>query len=510
MMKFDIIVAINSQTLIGIKEYGKFSLPWPNISGDMKRFRDLTTTDNCAVIIGFNTWISLPLIYKNNNKRKNIVICRNSKDQIEKFNEIYVETFESAISTAERIEGISKIFVIGGSKIFCDALKHSSLNKIYLTYIKSFFPLNEVKIDYGIRFPLLYTNLIQLEEIGDIRNLETIYEYDSNTNIYYTFKTLEIMNNKILKSVVCENNRIYYSPKIVEGDFQYQNLIKEIMANGILKMGRNGFTKSIFGYQLSYDLSKGFPISTEKRCYPKSIFLELMWMLRGQTDVRILQKQGVHIWDKNSSEEFLRERNLPYREGDIGPGYGFQLRHFGANYIDCETDYTNQGFDQLEYCIKAIQDSSDFVSRRIIINLWNCSDIDKMALPPCHYCYTFGVDLYETLKNGKRGKLNCHLIQRSWDVLLGWNTSTAALLTHLLANHCDLDVGILVHSITDAHLYKEHIDSGKIHELLSRTPRKFPTLRILNKRENITDHEYSDIQIENYFPCPAISAEMKA
>jgi len=257
-------------------------------------------------------------------------------------------------------------------------------------------------------------------------------------------------------------------------------------------------------------LSKGFPILTVKRCYPRLIFEELMWMIRGHTNVKLLQEKNVRIWDKNSSKDFLDKYHLPYEEGDIGPGYGFQMRHYGAEYTNCLADYSGQGVDQLAECINLI--NKDPHSRRIIMNLWNPCDIKKMTLPPCHLVYNFGVDLYDEPNaiTGKRGRLNCHLLQRSWDVVLGWNTSTAAMLTFLIANHCDLDPGYLVHSITDVHLYKNHIESGCVDKMLERTPRILPMLKIINQKSNIGDYQYEDLVIENYYPCPSIHFELIA
>jgi thymidylate synthase len=233
-----------------------------------------------------------------------------------------------------------------------------------------------------------------------------------------------------------------------------------------------------------------------------------MWMLRGQTDTKILEQKNVNIWKKNSTKEYLKQYGLPYAEGDIGPGYGFQMRHYGAEYIDCKTDYTNQGMDQLTECINLL--NTNPLSRRIMIDLWNPADVHKQALPPCHCIYNFGVDLYAEPIDSMRGKLNCHLFQRSWDVLLGWNTTTAALLTYLLAHHCNLDPGIVVHSISNAHLYNEHIESGVVDKLLLRKPRLFPKLNFLRRKENIVDYEFEDLVIDGYYPSPAISANLVA
>lgn len=828
-MKFSIIVAVNDQNLIGIKEYGKHSLPWPIITGDMKFFKDTTTVAPTgkinAMVVGYNTWNTLPKYYKSNANRINIIVCRNAIQQPGTLNEIYAESFEDALFKCEQISNINKVYVIGGSYIYHLALQHIDLEKIYITHIKQSFPVDEVEIEYGVQFPIKFTDLDKIASYKNTNNgskvidLESQSEdlYEKSKNIYYQFKVYCVTDHKMFYSLYLlyrEETKVYFSSDIIQTKSKYLDLIRKIYTKGMLKKARNDFTMSIFGHQLRYNLQKGFPIHTEKKSYPKQIFTELWWMLTGSTDVRVLQKLGVHVWDKNSSAECLKKLNLPYREGDIGPGYGFQMRHFGAKYIDCDTDYKGQGIDQLQNCINDIQNCDLFnnpPSRRILIDLWNCVDTDKMALPPCftpetliltnrgylpivdvkitdylmthtgqfrrinkffqtpyqnfvhnlmidkhpyairctpehpflvknfnsteiewsraknlkigqfigfpinqqswlpfddaegtdtipspvsnestdkkmafnvgfgfalnsrksssncltndnqtslinqindrwmgvlenlvenqmiteqihsmpkdlveqflrgyfyaldykaivnknylyekfrtdvdtvqmaldlqrlalkigvmtsvdiiedkcylsydsfrknrshikddyawysindcneeyysgyvynfdvevdhsyivenlathncHYSYGFGVDLYDKPINNKRGRLNCHLVQRSWDVLLGWNTATAALFTYLLADYCDMDPGILVHSISDAHLYKTHIDSGAIDELLKRKPRKFPTIKILNsgKKNFITDYRFEDLQIENYYPCPAIEAEM--
>ncbi|AUL79603.3 bifunctional dihydrofolate reductase-thymidylate synthase [Tupanvirus soda lake] len=523
LKKFSLIVAINNDALIGIKEYGGYSMPWPMLKEDMDFFRIKTTTTHHpnqtnAIIVGYNTWQTLPPFYKKNNKRTNIVVSRTATIDISSHNEVYVPTFDAALELAQSMPNLNEIFVIGGAVIYDIAMSHQMLDKMYVTHINHTYP-NNIVVEQKIFFPL---NIEQLEELTRCDFLILSNEkqtFDANKNISYCFKEYNVQknfhevyhcNNLISKIPRCINYDMVVIPiDCHEGEYQYLNLIKTIMKKGIYKTTRNDVTKSIFGYQLVYDLANGYPLSTVKRSYPKAIFEELMWMIRGQTNVKYLQEKNVTIWNKNSTKEFLQKYNLPYEEGDIGPGYGFQMRHYGAEYTNCMADYRGKGTDQLMECIDLI--NKDPHSRRIIIDLWNPRDTAKMALPPCHIIYNFGVDIYDKPSpTGNKGKLNCHLFQRSWDVLLGWNTTTAALLTYLLANHCDLDPGVIVHSITDAHLYKKHIDSGAVDKLLNRIPRNFPTLKFLNKKENIEDYEFDDLVIENYYPCPAIIAEMVA
>ena len=497
--KFSIIVACDNQSVIGIKEYGQYSMPWPNIKEDMDYFKELTTKNQSAIIVGYNTWTTLSNSYKNNPNRKNIVIS--------KFGD--VTSFDSALDSASSISNVDKIFVIGGAITYHQALANPMLEKIYLTHIDTTYPLENV-IEQKIYFPLDMETIDYMIDKSIIAvNFISEKKHDLNKNIGYQFKIYDI-NNPLFSDVY--RNKCKPNIKIDQiipinntnnnEEYQYLNLIRNIMEEGISKETRNGKVKSIFGCQLEYDLSKGYPLSTIKKSYPKTIFEELMWMIRGQTDVKILQQKNVHIWDKNSSKEFLNSQGLSYQECDIGPGYGFQMRHYGEEYVNCHTTY--QGFDQLQECIDLIK--NDSFSRRIIINLWNPKDVKKQALPPCHVIYNFTVEDENSVKR----KLNCHLFQRSWDVLLGWNTSTAALLTYILANHCGLEPGKLVHSVTDAHLYQTHIDSGLIDKILKRTPRRMPTLKFLTKRENIEDYTYLDMVLENYYPCPAINAEMVA
>lgn len=496
-MQFSIIAAIGNNNVIGVYQYDKHELPWPLLKEDSTFFKQTTTGNNAVCIMGHNTYVSLPDVYKKNKDRTNIVISRSV------IVDCYTEsTFEKALALADKMS--TNIYVIGGAQVYKSALMHPGLNKLYLTFVNYEYPQYEdVKL---IRFPLDIMRLIGSES-GDVCVFKKYH--DQGRNIDYTITTCQISSETVKRINDAANN--YEEGIPVSGDFDevhdedaYLNLVRKIRSTGLEKVARNDTVQSIFGYQLRFDLSKGYPLYTVKRCYPKSIFEELMWFIRGQTDVTILQSKGITIWNANSNKEYLEKYKLPHKEWDIGPGYGFQMRHHGAKYVDCHTDYTGQGVDQLQQCINLIKNEPE--SRRILLNLWNASDVAMMALPPCHIIYNF---LVETLPNGK-STLNCHLFQRSWDVMLGWNTTTAALLTYILAKHCDLEPGILVHSITDVHLYHTHIKSGSIDQLCSRKTRPPPKLTVVNKHDNINDYEYSDIVLENYNPCPPIKALMIA
>lgn len=506
---FQLITAINKEGLIGLKQDSIYTLPWEPISVDMIAFKKLTTTVNPgnrhAIICGSHTWYSLPDAYCRNKNRFNIVVHRNKSIT----NAVCAPSFKEALVLAQNEPHIQSIFVIGGSAIYNEALQHPQLAQIHLTVTDVVLPLNIV-VNEKIYFPLSVSQidcLVQCNALSVVNN----YSITDRATAIDCIYTLYQCSNQFhtIYSKLTKINRItvpHYSAIIPTDETQYLDLIRKIKTTGKWKTSRNGNTLGIFGCQLRYDLRAGYPLCTVKRSYPKTIFEELMWMIRGQTDVGILQAKGVHVWDKNSSAEYLAKHNLAYAENDIGPGYGFQMRHYGATYVDCQTDYTDCGTDQLTQCIHLIK--NDPTSRRIVIDLWNPNHIDKMALPPCHMVYTFSVQSPTT--NTDRGTLDCHLFQRSWDVMLGWNTTTAALLTYLLAHHCGLNPGVLVHSISDAHLYQTHIDTGAIDTLLQRVPRLPPQLTFLRQRPHIEDYTFEDLVIKDYYPYPPIKLTMVA
>lgn len=485
MQKFNIIVALNSDLLIGIKQRNIYSLPWSLIKEDMDFFKQ--KTENNAVIMGHNTWNSLPIFYKKNKNRLNIVIVRGQLTYDD------VHTAANLNEALKLCQDKQEIWVIGGARIYKEALFHERIGKVYVTHIEQHYPFENI-IDESIYFPL---NIAENKSF-----VSSVIKTGTDKSNGLNFKIVEYTPFGVVKmdEIIIGEYSVRTKARTFEN--QYLQLVNIINNDGVLKNARNAKTKSIFGYQIKCDLSEGLPILTVKNVFWKGVVEELLWMLRGSTNVGELKKKGVNIWNGNSSAEYLKKKELPYQEDDIGPGYGFQLRHFGAEYIDMHTDYTGKGFDQFQNCIELIKKEPN--SRRIIINLWNVLDINKMALPPCHMLYQFSVDDKDGAKY-----LNCHLLQRSWDVFLGWNTTTAALLTCILAEQCGINPGIIVHSISDAHLYIQHIESGAVEEMLKRTPRALPTLKI-NKKENIKDYVYEDFMLLNYYPYPDIKVKMFA
>ena len=308
---------------------------------------------------------------------------------------------------------------------------------------------------------------------------------------------------------------------------QYLNLIREVLETGELEQGRNGDTIASFGHMMRFSLKDGkIPLLTTKQVAWKTCFRELMWFIRGETDNKELQKQNVHIWDANSTREFLDSRGLTnYPEGVLGPVYGYQWRHFNAPYI-CGKDIPHwsrieesepvysltdrvekppsyAGVDQLQNIIAALRDPVEKTSRRLILTAWNPQQINQMALPPCHVLAQFRV------RGGNR--LSCALYQRSGDIGLGvpFNIASYSFLTHILAKHCGLIAEEFVYCLGNAHIYVDHIDA--LREQIKREPYKFPKIRITETKERIEDYTIDDIEwISPYIHHPTIKMKMIA
>ena len=257
----------------------------------------------------------------------------------------------------------------------------------------------------------------------------------------------------------------------------YLDLLRHVMENGTAKTDRTGTgTKSVFGYQLRYDLQKGFPLVTTKKVHTKSIIYELLWFLKGETNIKYLKENGVSIWDEWADEN-----------GDLGPVYGYQWRSW--------PDYNGKHIDQITQVVETLKKNPD--SRRIIVSAWNVAQLDEMALMPCHALFQFYV---------ADGKLSCQLYQRSADLFLGvpFNIASYALLTMMLAQVCDFELGEFIHTFGDAHIYNNHFEQVALQ--LSRETRPLPTMKINPEVKNIFDFTFEDFKLENYDPHPAIKA----
>jgi len=267
---------------------------------------------------------------------------------------------------------------------------------------------------------------------------------------------------------------------------QYQDLLSLILENGTLKENRTGVdTLSIFGHQMRFDLRQGFPLLTTKKVHFKSVLHELLWFIKGETNIKYLKENGVRIWDEWADEN-----------GDLGPVYGQQWRSW-SGFTEGLFEMEPKSIDQLQQAISTIRTNPG--SRRIIVSAWNPSEVDKMALPPCHLMYQFYVS---------NGKLSCQMYQRSADVFLGvpFNIASYALLTHMVAQVCDLEVGDFVHTFGDVHVYTNHLP--QVREQLERQPRSLPKLELNPLVKDIDLFTYKDIQLVGYDPYPAIKGEV--
>lgn len=258
---------------------------------------------------------------------------------------------------------------------------------------------------------------------------------------------------------------------------QYEGLLRYVRNNGTKKSDRTGIgTLSIFGYQMRFDLSESFPLITTRKIHLKSIIHELIWFLKGETNVKYLQDNGVTIWDEWAD-----------KNGELGPIYGYQWRSW--------PNPNGQHIDQISQIIDTLKNNPN--SRRIIVNAWNVADIKKMSLPPCHVLFQFYV---------ASNKLSCQMYQRSADLFLGvpFNIASYALLTMMIAQVCDLQLGEFIHTLGDTHIYLNHLEQVDLQ--LTRVPRLYPIMHLNTEIKNIFDFKYEDFQLNGYNPYPSIKA----
>lgn len=444
-MNFSIVAAVNKTNGIGFDNI----IPWKN-SEDLKFFSTLTIglQKNNAVIMGYKTWESLPT--KPLPDRLNIVI---TSALLKVQDVIFVDNFKDAINTCVE-KNINDVFVIGGERLYKSTIGSFLCKTLYISQIDNYEKCDKF-------FPIF-----------------------DEVNIYKE-REFKLHNNFTLVRYEREN----YEEK------QYLDLIKHVLRHGTKTDDRTGTgTISIFGNMMKFSLEDGkIPVLTTKKIFWKGVVEELLWFIRGSTNNKELKDKGVHIWDNDSSKETHQKRGFTYEEDDVAAVYGFQWRHFGAKYIDCNTDYSGQGFDQLEWLINEIKTNPN--SRRLILTAWNPPDIEKMCLPPCHFSSQFNVI---------DGKLSCMLIQRSCDVGLGvpFNIASYALFTHILANCCGLKPGELIYSMGNVHIYNNHVD--QLQEQVKRIPYSFPTIKIVQNRDKIENHVFEDFKLIDYKYHPGI------
>jgi len=448
---FNIIVCCDKNN--GISKNG--IIPWNNID-DLEYFKSKTI--NQVVIMGRKTWNSLPKSFIKTGigllDRINIVLSKSNKF-IYKPQYIYND-FDDALEYAYSFG--KQVYIIGGEQLYDQVIYHKDLGYIYMT------KLND---DYQCDKYFKYDKFL------DLKNLEIPIININNGSIYTLF----------MKNIKEE---------------KYQLLLKDILLNGnkVEDRTKTGIL-TLNSKQLQFDIRNTIPLCTLKKTPFTWIVKELLWILSGSTNVKTLYDQGVSIWNANTTREFLDDNGLNYfQQFDMGESYGFLMRHFGAEYKTCKTNYINKGTDQLINVINELKNNPH--SRRHIISLWNPATINNMALPPCLKEYQFFVN---------NNYLDCMATLRSSDTFLAllWNCTTVSLLTYIIGHLTGYKPGKITINIGDAHIYNTHI--SQVKELLTRIPRPFPHM-ILKPFKNINELTVDHFQIQNYYPYPTIKAKM--
>lgn len=461
-MRLNLIFAFTQDGLFGINN----KLPWVNCKEDLINFNRLTTDiySQNTVVMGRNTYDSLPHILQD---REMVVISSKMKPNED------VIIYPSLEEFIKLYKPKNKVFIIGGVKLIEECLTK-------------------------------YKTIIDTIYISEIR-LPTIF----GDNKVYINK--ELINPYLTNPVKKSNITFYKYVNEQTEEFQYLDLINNCITKGDYRQTRNGYTYSYFSDKISFDLKKGFPLLTTKKMFMKGIFEELIFFIQGKTNSKLLEDKNVNIWKWNTTKEFIDKCKLPYEEGDMGPMYGWQWRHFGADYKDCNTDYTNKGFDQIKQVLDLlINDSS---SRRILLTDYNPVQAKEGVLYPCH---SIVIQFYCNQIDEKK-YISMNMYQRSVDGFLGlpFNITSNALFLHLICetlNNITQTKNYMVDKLNiimgDIHIYEQHLEQVK--EQLSRIPFEFPQLNIKNSYNNLEDYKWDDIEIINYQSHPTIKAQMIA
>ncbi|KAK6946274.1 Dihydrofolate reductase domain, partial [Dillenia turbinata] len=487
---YQVVVAATPD--MGIGKEGK--LPW-RLPSDLKFFKDLTisTSDSGkknAVIMGRKTWESIPTEYRPLPGRLNVVLTRSgSFDIATAENVVICGSMASALellAASPYCLSIERVFVIGGGQILREALNAPGCDAVHITEIETniecdtFIPPIDSSIfqPWYSSFPLVENN-IRFSFVTYVRVKNSTAESPGQSN----GQTVSSKSD----SVKFEANKFSFLPKMIferHEEYLYLRLVEEIISSGSLKDDRTGTDE--------VQSTKIIPTFDHQGI---GVVEELLWFISGSTNAK---EKGIHIWDGNASRDYLDGQVLSTmkfiglvdrEEGDLGPIYGFQWRHFGARYIDMHADYTGQGFDQLLDVIDKIKNNPD--DRRIILSAWNPSDLKMMALPPCHMFAQFYV---------ANGELSCQMYQRSADMGLGvpFNIASYSLLTCMIAYVCELVPGDFVHVLGDAHVYRTHV--RPLEEQLQKLPKPFPILKINSQKKNIDSFVASDFKLIGYDP----------
>ena len=484
-MKTNIIFNRNSDNVIGVDNKLVY-----NIKEDLELFKELTL--NNVIVMGYNTWNSLrkkPL-----DGRLNIVISKNHKDELENgkikphlvcesYDKVFTDINDEMLSDFEDPE----VFIIGGSKLYEEAYT-KGVDVIYETYV-----------DHSLEFSSGEIVKCEIDIDIDKYTLTSTIKKHGKTIVYHRGVSNQGDEYKThVKKQLDYCFRIYRKTDDVNKDeLQYLSLLNKVYNDGCVRSTRNSGVLSSFGEKMIFDLRNGFPLLTSKKMGWKTILRELLWFMRGSTNNKELQEKNVHIWDGNSSKEYMKSRGLDYEEGDLGPIYGYQWRNFGGDYNISGEE--GKGVDQLNYMIDLI--NNDPTSRRIIMSAWNPPDLDKMALPPCHILFQVYVD---------GDFIDGQMYQRSGDMFLGvpFNIASYSFLLHILGNMTNKTPRYLHHILGDCHIYSNHLDVVK--RQITRGTYYFPKLTITEKIKNVDEIDESIFKVEGYESQGTLKAEMIA
>lgn len=456
-------------------------IPW-NFKEDLKYFQKITHNTN--VIMGRKTWDTLPQKHKPLKNRNNIIVSSTMTYTSDKDKDKYqiARSFDDALNICDKSK---PIFAIGGKSIYESAIDSSILDKLYITNINKDYQCDN-------RFPFHKLDNYNYTKLSSRLSQNEDHKYLLN------YEILQVDSKK-------------YNTNIEEGN--YLNNLRNIYLHGNYRSTRNGNTYSLFNNScdLEFDLENyRLPLLTTKKMYWKGIFEELKFFIRGKTNTNLLKDKGVNIWNANTTREFLDDNDLDhYDVGDMGPMYGFQWRHYGAEYKGMNHDYTNEGFDQLSNVIQTIL--KDPHNRRIMMTTFDPSKVKESVLAPCH---SLIIQFYVNDDH----RLSMKMYQRSADYFLGvpFNITSSALLLMIISKLTNLKPGRLYITFGDVHIYEEHIDQVK--KQINRDPYEFPTIdmsslkdtisayQILNQMENI---QFENFSLINYKCHGKLSAVMK-
>ena len=459
-VQVNIILAHDNDYGIGKDNY----IPWKS-KEDMNIFKQLTYGN--TLVVGRVTWNGFgDNIRRKIHENRHIIVISANSDQVaiphtfERFTT--TNTYDSAVDIA--MSHGRDVFIIGGASVYEQAFDDERVNSCMITRI------------YGT--------------------------YNCDTNVKFIRKHLCENWEMITKVILDDKGDIMFSVyHRRHQEYQYLKILQDIMISGTEMNDRTGIgIKSVFGKQIRFDCSKSFPLLTTKKMFVKGIIEELLWFIKGSTNSNELEEKGVRIWKGNTSREYLDALGFYDREeGDIGPGYGHQWRFWNAPYTNCNGDYSGKGIDQLNDCIKRIQNEKlkNVHDRRNLMIAWNPEQVDEMSLPPCHVLVQFYLCDNE---------LSLHMYQRSADMFLGvpFNIASYALLLNMVADHTQCLAKDLVMSFGDCHIYSNHYSA--VENQLMNSPKKFPTLKL--HEANIFKVKREDIEIIDYECHEAIRAPM--